>query len=71
MFTKGMRRFATTAYRMAELSAKVDASNHYRVQLAKAQGHVDGFVGGKDYLFMRICVWLTECASIQQLGTHP
>ncbi len=56
---------------MAELSAKVDASNQYRVQLAKAQGHVDGFVGGKGYLFMYICVWLTECASIQQLGTHP
>ena len=51
MFSRGLRRFATTAHRMAEVSSKVDASNQYRVQLAKAQGHVNGFVGGKDYLF--------------------
>ncbi len=46
MITRSFRNFATTAYRTAELASKVDASNHYRVQLAKAQGHVNGFVGG-------------------------
>ncbi|KAI4227900.1 MAG: hypothetical protein L6R36_002050 [Xanthoria steineri] len=45
MLSRGVRTFASTAHRAAELSTKVDASNHYRVQLAKAQGHVNGFVG--------------------------
>ncbi|KAL8910315.1 MAG: hypothetical protein Q9171_004359 [Xanthocarpia ochracea] len=45
MISRSLRNFATTAYRTAELASKVDASNHYRVQLAKAQGHVNGFVG--------------------------
>lgn len=47
MISRNIRRFATTAYRAAEVASKVDAANQYRVQLAKAQGHVDGFVGGK------------------------
>ncbi|KAI4238974.1 MAG: hypothetical protein LQ349_000706 [Xanthoria aureola] len=45
MLSRGVRTFASTAHRAAELSTKVDASNHYRVQLARAQGHVNGFVG--------------------------
>ncbi|KAL8921577.1 MAG: hypothetical protein Q9172_003976 [Xanthocarpia lactea] len=45
MISRSLRNFATTAYRTAELASKVDTSNHYRVQLAKAQGHVNGFVG--------------------------
>ncbi|KAL8858625.1 MAG: hypothetical protein Q9178_004919 [Gyalolechia marmorata] len=45
MISRRLRNFATTAYRSAELASKVDTSNHYRVQLAKAQGHVNGFVG--------------------------
>ncbi|KAI4097435.1 MAG: hypothetical protein LQ339_006753 [Xanthoria mediterranea] len=45
MLSRGVRTFASTAHRAAELSTKLDASNHYRVQLAKAQGHVNGFVG--------------------------
>lgn len=42
-----MRRLSTTAYRGAEMASQVDKSNQYRVQLAKAQGHVNGFVGGE------------------------
>ncbi|KAI4282935.1 MAG: hypothetical protein L6R38_002554 [Xanthoria sp. 2 TBL-2021] len=45
MLSRGVRKFATTAHRAAELATKVDTSNQYRVQLAKAQGHVNGFVG--------------------------
>ncbi|KAI4175558.1 MAG: hypothetical protein LQ343_001549 [Gyalolechia ehrenbergii] len=45
MILRGLRRFATTAYRTAELAAKMDASNPYGVQLSKAQGYVNGFVG--------------------------
>lgn len=47
MISRNLRRFATTAYRAAEIASKVDAANQYRVQLAKAQGHVNGFVGGR------------------------
>ncbi|KAL8943694.1 MAG: hypothetical protein Q9216_000893 [Gyalolechia sp. 2 TL-2023] len=43
--SRGLRRFATTAYRTAELASKMDASNPYGVQLSKAQGYVNGFVG--------------------------
>ena len=39
---------------MAEVSAKVDASNPYGVQLSKAQGHVNGFVGGTNGSFTSI-----------------
>lgn len=45
MATRGLRRFATTAYRTAELASKMDASNPYGVQLSKSQGYVNGFVG--------------------------
>ncbi|KAI4121355.1 MAG: hypothetical protein LQ338_006408 [Usnochroma carphineum] len=45
MIRHNIRRFATTAYRAAEVASKVDAANQYVVQLAKAQGHVNGFVG--------------------------
>ena len=46
MISRSIRKFATTAYRAAEVASKVDASNQYGVQLARAQGHVNGFVGG-------------------------
>jgi len=46
MFRHGVRRFTTTAHKAAEYASKVDMANHYGVQLAKAQGHVNGFVGG-------------------------
>ncbi|KAL8953828.1 MAG: hypothetical protein Q9222_000337 [Ikaeria aurantiellina] len=45
MMLRNVRKFATTAYRAAEVASKVDASNQYGVQLAQAQGHVNGFVG--------------------------
>lgn len=40
MLAHSVRRFGSTAYRTAE------AANSYAIQLAKAQGHVNGFVGG-------------------------
>lgn len=46
MLSRSVRRFTTTACRAAELASHVDAANRYRVQLAKVQGHVEGFVGG-------------------------
>ncbi|KAL8656423.1 MAG: hypothetical protein Q9210_000282 [Variospora velana] len=45
MILRSLRRFAATAYRAAEVASGVDAANPYGVQLAKAQGHVNGFVG--------------------------
>lgn len=42
-----MRRLTTTACKAAEVASKVDMSNQYGVQLAKTQGHVNGFVGGE------------------------
>ncbi|KAL8812031.1 MAG: hypothetical protein Q9223_001352 [Gallowayella weberi] len=45
MIYRNLRRFAATAYRAAEIATKIDAANQYGVQLAKAQGHVNGFVG--------------------------
>ncbi|KAL8922422.1 MAG: hypothetical protein Q9208_005144 [Pyrenodesmia sp. 3 TL-2023] len=45
MITQRVRRFATAAYRAVEVASKVHAANQYGVQLAKAQGHVNGFVG--------------------------
>lgn len=46
MFSRSVRRFTSTACRAAELASRVDASNQYAVQVAKVQGHVEGFVGG-------------------------
>ena len=47
MFKNSIRRYVTTAYRSAELASKVDMANSYGAQLAKVQGHVNGFVGGE------------------------
>lgn len=47
MFKQSVRRLTTTAHKAAEIASKVDMSNQYGVQLAKAQGHVNGFVGGE------------------------
>jgi len=46
MFRQNVRRFATTAYRAAETLAQMEGPNPYGIQLAKAQGHVNGLVGG-------------------------
>ncbi|KAI4157118.1 MAG: hypothetical protein L6R39_000781 [Caloplaca ligustica] len=45
MIQCGIRRFATTALRAAEVASRADAANPYGVQLARAQGHVNGLVG--------------------------
>ncbi|KAL8959050.1 MAG: hypothetical protein Q9193_004014 [Seirophora villosa] len=45
MISRSVRRFATTAFRVAQVASGVEAANRYGVQLAKAQGHVNGFVG--------------------------
>ncbi|KAK3171434.1 Cysteine synthase 1 [Lepraria neglecta] len=45
MFRQYIRRFTTTAYRAAELATKTNMANQCGVQLAKAQGHVNGLVG--------------------------
>ena len=50
MFRQSVRRLSTTAYKAAEMASQVDKSNQYGVQLAKAQGHVNGFVGGEGKL---------------------
>lgn len=47
MFRQSLRTFFTSARRAAELSTKIDMANQYGVNLAKAQGHVNGFVGGR------------------------
>ena len=46
MFKQSLRRFTFTAYRAAQLATKIDMANQYGVRVAKAQGPVDGFVGG-------------------------
>ena len=50
MFRQSVRRLFTTAHKAAEIASQVDKSNQYGVQLAKAQGHVNGFVGGEGNL---------------------
>lgn len=46
MFRHAIRRFATTAYKAAETLAQMEGPNQYGIQVAKAQGAVNGFVGG-------------------------
>ena len=46
MAARHARRFATTAYRAAETLSQMEASNAYGIQVSKAQGHVNGLVGG-------------------------
>ena len=42
------RMFTSTTFRAAnsDLASRTEMANQYGVQLAKAQGHVNGFVGG-------------------------
>lgn len=46
MLGRTVRTFATSALRMAETASQVEASNAYGIQVSKAQGHVNGLVGG-------------------------
>lgn len=50
MLKQSLRRFTYTAYRAAQLATKIDMANQYGVRVAKAQGSVDGFVGGMEAL---------------------
>lgn len=50
MLSRHIQKFTTTVCRAAELATNVDAANQYRVQLAEAQGHVNGFVGGISHI---------------------
>ncbi len=47
MFRQSVRRLTATVYQAAEVASKVDMLNQSGIQLAKAQGHVNGFVGGE------------------------
>ena len=46
MAVRHVRRFAATAFRAAETLSQIEGSNAYGIQLSKAQGHVNGLVGG-------------------------
>lgn len=46
MLKHSLRQFTSTAYKAAQLATKIDMANQYGVQVAKAQGPVNGFVGG-------------------------
>ena len=48
MYRQSVRRLTSTVCKAAEVASRVDRSNHYGIHLAKAQGHVNGFVGGED-----------------------
>ena len=43
-----MRKLTTTVSKAVNVASKLDMSNQYVVQLAKAQGYVNGFVGGEE-----------------------
>ncbi|KAI9846361.1 MAG: Cysteine synthase 1 [Sclerophora amabilis] len=45
MLRRGIRQFATTAYRGAETASQIEASNQYGVNVSRAQGIVTGLVG--------------------------
>ena len=44
---RGARSFSSVTKRAAEVATRIEASNKYGVRVAKAQSHVNGFVGGK------------------------
>ena len=70
MMFRGIRRFATTAYRAAELVSQVEASNAYGIKVSQAQGHVNGLVGGMQFSFRIIFYPLISPCSHWQHSTH-
>ncbi len=50
MFKQSLRRLTFTAYKAAQLATRIDMADQYGVQVAKAQGPVNGFVGGTETL---------------------
>ncbi len=69
MLQQSLRRFTQTAYRSAELAVKVDMANAYGIQLAKAQTHVNGFVGGKPWSLLMHFTGLRVDIGLQRLAT--
>ena len=47
MFGRGIRHLTTTARRAAESLAQMEGANQYGIGVSKAQGVVNGFVGGE------------------------
>ena len=68
MIRQSVRRLSTTAYKAAEVASKVDMSNQYGVQLAKAQGHVSGFVGGEGNSKSR---YESKAKTVSAIGNTP
>ena len=64
-----MRRFTTTAIHAAETLTQVEASNKYGIQVAKAQGLVNGFVGGQLFPLYYIRMYLLTC--LIAIGNTP
>ena len=63
MLRQSVRKLSSTAHKAAEVASKVDMSNQYGVHLARAQGHVNGFVGGE--LSLNILYDMTGLTTVQ------
>ena len=46
MYRLGVRRFTTTVWRAADAAAQMEGANPYGIKVSKAQGVVNGLVGG-------------------------
>jgi len=56
MLRQGVRRFTTTACRAAETLAQMEGPNQYGIQVSKAQGVVNGLVGGTQHRGLIECI---------------
>jgi hypothetical protein len=63
MFGRGIRRFATTASKAAE--SLTETALPYHLQVSKAQGQVNGFVGGIFFSIVNI-----QIALLMSLTSH-
>lgn len=54
MLARNIRRFTTTACRAAETVSQMESGNQYGIQVSKAQGHVNGLVGGKLQIYRSV-----------------
>ena len=68
MFRQSARRLTATAYKAAEIASQTYMSNRYGVQLAKAQGHVNGFLGGEGTYGGP---WSHRANSVPAIGNTP
>jgi hypothetical protein len=73
MFRTGIRRFATSAIRRAEVTAaQMEANNQYGVKISQTQGVVKGLTGGLSPLTRSstlFCSLLESETSIEQMLT--